>query len=137
MNRVVLDTNVVVSGLLFGGPPGRIATLWKAEKISPVISKDIAQEYLRVLSYPKFALSESEIEFIFYDEILAFTEVIEVPESKEVIIGDDPSDDKFLHCAVHGGVGNVVSGDVHLLNLKRYSGVEILSAREFLSGGVF
>ena len=68
--RVVVDTNVLVSGLLFAGQPGELVTLWKKGKIRPVCSREIVEEYLRVLAYPRFKLSETEIDFILTQEIL-------------------------------------------------------------------
>ena len=58
--RVVLDTNIVVSALLFGGQLERLIELWKEGKILPLCSKEIIDEYLKVLSYPKFQLTEEE-----------------------------------------------------------------------------
>jgi len=55
---VVLDTHVLVSGLLFGGAPGRLVDLWKAERIRPVMSSEMVSEFLLVLAYPKFQLTE-------------------------------------------------------------------------------
>lgn len=59
LTRVVLDTNIVISGLLFGGVPGKITGLWKKNQILPLVSKEIAREYLKVLSYPKFNLNST------------------------------------------------------------------------------
>jgi putative PIN family toxin of toxin-antitoxin system len=62
--RVVLDTNVLVSALLFAGPIGRLVALWRARRIMLLLSKDVFIEYLRVLTYPKFKLSGEEIKAI-------------------------------------------------------------------------
>jgi putative PIN family toxin of toxin-antitoxin system len=59
--RVVLDTNAVVSALLFSGVSSKLVSLWQEGLITPLLSRQILDEYLRVLSYPKFALSEEEI----------------------------------------------------------------------------
>lgn len=72
IRKVVIDTNVLVSGLLFGGVPSKIVNLWKSSKIQPIASAEIIDEYLKVLSYPKFDLDEEEISFLFYHEILLF-----------------------------------------------------------------
>jgi predicted nucleic acid-binding protein len=60
--RVVLDTNVLVSGLLFGGTPGLLVELWKTGRILPLMSGEMVNEFLRVLAYPKLQLSEAGIE---------------------------------------------------------------------------
>ena len=93
--RVILDTNVVVSALLFGGQPERLLDLWKKGKILPLCSKEIIDEYLKVLSYPKFQLTEEEVSYLLTQEILPWFEVVEVPEGKPYVEAD-PEDDKFI-----------------------------------------
>jgi len=56
---VVTDTNVFVSALLFGGPPGRLIPLWKPAKIQPHLTAEIVDELLHVLAYPRFELAEN------------------------------------------------------------------------------
>lgn len=130
---VVVDTNVVVSGLLFGGIPSRLVSLWKAGLIEPIVSKKILDEYLRVLAYPKFSLSETEIEFLLKHEILPYFQAIDISsESHEVIIESDPDDDKFLLCALTGTCDFIISGDRHLLELKSYHGIKIVTPADFL-----
>ena len=75
--RVVLDTNVLVSGLLFGGTPGRLMDPWKVGSIRPLMSGEMVDELLRVLAYPKFELSEEEIYYLLYVEVLPYTEMID------------------------------------------------------------
>jgi len=130
IGKVVIDTNVVVSGLLFGGVPGEIVRLWKDRRIQPLCSREIVEEYLRVLAYPKFALTESEIDFLLSQEILLWFEVVHV-EGGRTFVKADPSDDKFVWCALAGKADVIISGDEHLLAL-RSSPVPILSVQEFL-----
>ena len=113
---VVIDTNVVVSALLFGGVPNEIAVLWKTGIIQPKASKEILDEYIRVLAFPKFDLTEEEINFLLYHEILAYFDVLAV-KSGEPIVKDDPSDDKFIRCARAAKARIIISGDQHLLKL--------------------
>lgn len=132
--RVVLDTNVVVSAILFGGPPGNLILQWKKGAIQPLISQPIIDEYLRVLAYPKFKLTEQELNFLFYQEILPFFEtVVTSANPLPEIIKDDPSDDMFLHCAMAGRASIVVSGDRHLLKLNSYEQIKIMSPETFFS----
>lgn len=131
VSRVVVDTNVLVSGLLFGETPGAIVTCWHTGNVQPLCSKAIIEEYLRVLAYPKFRLTESEIDLILTHEILPFFEVLNVPSGKP-IVAMDPADDKFIWCAIEGGAKLIVSGDDHLLKLTD-SPVPVLSAADFLS----
>ena len=129
--KVVADTNVVVSALLFGGKPGELIPLWQGRSIKPAASKEIIDEYLRVLTCPKFKLSEEDINFILYREILPYFEIIEV-HSDERIIEKDREDDKFIRCALAGKAKFIVSGDNHLLAIKSYWKIKILSPADFL-----
>ncbi len=130
MKTVVIDTNVLVSGLLFDGPPGELVTLWKKKIIHPCCSREMVEEYLRVLTYPKFNLSESEIDFILTHEILPFFKTVKVKPDKRYVRAD-AEDDKFIWCALACGAEAIVSGDAHLLNLAG-SPVPIFSAVNFL-----
>ena len=64
VKKVVIDTNVLVSALLFGGVPAQLIPLWKSRTIRPFCSRKIMDELLRVLAYPKFSLSQTEIEYL-------------------------------------------------------------------------
>jgi len=131
MIRVVIDTNVLVSALLFGGKPGKLVSLWKKGKIQPCLSREMVDEHLRVLSYPKFELSENEIEYLIYHEILPYFEMIAVKERPEIVHADR-SDDKFLHYAAAARVASIISGDHHLLALKAHARIPILTVDQFL-----
>ena len=132
MKKIVIDTNVLVSGLLFSGPPGELVHLWKKRIVLPLCSNEIVNEYLRVLAYPKFHLSESEIDFILTHEILPYFEVVMVKPGK-AFVAADPADDKFIWCALDGRAKAIVSGDGHLLGLTD-SPVSVLTVAEFLQG---
>jgi putative PIN family toxin of toxin-antitoxin system len=132
INKVVLDTNVLVSALLFKGVlPGKLIECWKQGQIIPLASRDIIDEFIRVLSYPKFKLTEEEISFLLHKEILPWFEVITVKKYKPYVVAD-PDDDKFIWCALAGSADCIISGDEHLLNLDP-SPVLILSPSQFLS----
>ena len=129
--RTVIDTNVIVSAILFGGKPGELISLWKSGHIQPLASKDIFDEYINVLAYPKFELSEREINYILYNEILPYFEIVTLKPSN-TIISEDPSDDKFLHCAKAGKASVIISGDQHLLSLKSNVKIKIFTPSQFL-----
>ena len=129
--RTVIDTNVIISAILFGGIPGELISLWKSGHIQPLASKDIIDEYIKVLTYPKFKLSEKEINYILYNEILPYFEVVTLKPG-QAIIQEDPSDDKFIHCANAGRASVIISGDQHLINLKSYGKIKILTPSQFL-----
>jgi putative PIN family toxin of toxin-antitoxin system len=130
VKRVVIDTNVLVSALLFNGIPGKLIPLWKEKHIKPLCSKDIIDEYLRVLAYPKFKLSDAEIDYLLTVEILPWFYPITVPEGKSYI-KIDPQDDIFIWYAVKGKAHAVISGDSHLLKMKNPP-VHVLSVNDFL-----
>ncbi len=132
MTGVVVDTNVVISALLFGGVPGRLVPLWRKSAVIPYMSREILAEYIRVLSYPKFQLQTDEIEYLVYREILPHFEVVDLTASRPVIIAKDPSDDLFLYCAQAAGVDFIVSGDQHLLQLQSFGKIPIVSVPRFL-----
>lgn len=129
--RAVLDTNALVSALLFGGGPGRLVALWERGRILPLISKDVLLEYVRVLGYPKFGLDTEDIRGLIEEHVLPYAEMVTVDRVSEVV-PEDPADDKFLALALAGGAGFLISGDKHLLALKKYRSVEIVSPRQFL-----
>ncbi len=131
MIRVVLDTNVVVSALLFRGPTSRLVSFWQEGRLAPLISKEIFEEYLRVLGYPKFHLTPNEVKFLAERQILPFAEVVQV-KTVPSVIKEDPTDDVFLACAATGRADFLVSGDWHLLLRKKYEGITIISVNDLL-----
>lgn len=130
VKRVVVDTNVLVSALLFGGTPGKLLPLWKKDRISPLASRELVDEYLRVLAYPKFQLFETEIDFLLTQEIIPWFEVVEVSPG-EAFVANDPEDDKFIWCALAGKASCIISGDEHLLALSAPP-VQIMTPALFL-----
>ncbi len=131
MIPVVVDTNVFLSALLFGGTPGKLTPLWKSGKIQPQLNKTTVAELLRVLAYPKFELTENEIQYLLYVEILPFCNVVPT-KSGPVIITADSSDDMFLRCCDVSNAKALISGDSHLLALKSYGNASILIPSQFL-----
>jgi len=129
--RVVLDTNVLVSALIFTGRLNRIVDIWKEGRIIPVLTRETFDEFRRVLEYPKFALSKKEIRTIIEEEILPFFEVFDITHAVTGICRD-PDDDKFLSCAVSASADFIVSGDKDLLVVKEYRSVMIETPLNFL-----
>ena len=112
IRRVVLDTNVVVSALLF--ERGRLSWLrpsWMAGDFRPLVSEATAAELLRVLAYPKFRLSDQEMEALLGD-FLPFSEPVEVKEATTALPRlPDPDDHIFLQLAEAGTAEFLVTGD--------------------------
>lgn len=128
--RVVLDTNVFVSGVFFTGPPYQIMKAWQKGALEIVVSPPIVEEYRRVgkrLSHKFTGVDLSPI----LEFVAARAVVVETVELSEPVC-DDPDDDKFLACAISGSAQYIVSGDKHLLKLSGYEGLEIVTPRQFL-----
>ena len=128
--RIVLDTNVFISGVFFAGPPNQILTAWREGVVTLVISPEILAEYQRVAE----ALMK-RFPNINVDAILALLPIhADVVLAKELPnpVSEDPDDDKFLACAVASQTGVVVSGDKHLLRVSGYRGIEVLKPRTFI-----
>lgn len=129
--RTVIDTNVFISALLFGKEAEKILYLWQKRKIVFLASKEIVDEYIKVLSYPKFHLTKEEIRQLLEEEFFPFVEPVKVITKVNVIKGD-PADDRFLSLALDGKARYILSGDKHLLDLKEWHGVKIATIKEFL-----
>ena len=128
--RAVVDTNVFISSTLYGGFASKLLSYWQRGKFIYLISKQILEEYIKVLSYPKFRLTEKEIKWIIEEELLPYVETvkIKVPVS---VVKTDPSDNIFLSTAVGGKAPFIISGDRHLLVLKKYQDIQIVKIRDF------
>ncbi len=134
MIRAVLDANVFVSGILSAKTvPGRILRAWRDDRLHLATSPVILGELDRVLRYPKIARlhgwSAAEIaEFI---EDIAGLAMMTPGKLILKVIRDDPSDNRYLECAVESQADCIVSGDHHLQDLVHCQEIEILSPREF------
>lgn len=133
--RVVLDTNVVLSSLLFSS--GRLAPLrlaWQAGRFEPLVSADTAAELVRVLAYPKFKLNAADREELLAD-YLPYCRTVRMP-AKLPALPDcrDPGDVPFLALALAGKAQCLVSGDRDLLDVRAGFSVAIRTPDEFLSG---
>lgn len=128
--KVVLDTNVYISAILFGGNCEEILKLSSLGSFEIITSKAILEEIKSILQ-KKFGWSKTQAsETISYIREIA-TEV--EPDVSLLVVRDDPSDNKILECAVTANADYIVTGDKnHLLPLKQYKAVKILSPSEFL-----
>ena len=128
--RILLDTNVLISGIFFGGTPGRIVEAWQSGVIRIVTSPAILSEYADVLN--RIAAKRPGIEpYPILALLTANCECIESPELPESVC-DDPDDDKFFACAVTSGVTVIVSGDSHLLTQTGHRDIRVLTPAEIL-----
>ncbi len=130
--KVVLDTNTVVSAVLF--PRGRLAWLresWATGQFRPLVSRATTQELIQVLAYPKFGLDEEEIEVI----LAAYLPYVSAVSGGSRVAGlptcVDPDDQKFLTLAAHGGADVLVTGDRALADLQGQTEFDIESPAQF------
>lgn len=114
--RVVLDTNVVLSALVFGGgAAGRVRRAWQHGAVLPLASTATVKELVRVLAYPKFRLSQAEQDELLAD-YLPYTKTVRIPQPPpQVPACRDVLDAPFMHLAVAGRAHVLVSGDQDLL----------------------
>lgn len=128
--KVILDTNVFISGIFYSGPPNQILNAWRDGKIQLVISHDILREYLRVGEI--FADKFPSIDLQPILDLVTIEAELHVAEDLSERVCSDPDDDKFLACAIASGSKIIVSGDKHLVKVSGFHGIEILKPHEFI-----
>ena len=128
--KVVLDTNVLISGIFFSGPPAEILKAWRDGEIQFVLSSEIIDEYIRVSKILADGFSGVEISPIL-TLIVTHSDIIQVPSLSHQVC-EDPDDDEFLACALGSESKIIISGDKHLLKLSGYRGIRILTPRAFI-----
>ncbi len=128
--KIVLDTNVFISGVFFSGPPYQILKAWRDGHLQLLISVEILEEYHRVgelLSneFPHVDLGP-------FLELLTINTELVAPQKLPNQVCDDPDDDKFLACALAGKCKIIISGDKHLLKINGFKGIKVLRPRKFV-----
>ena len=129
--KVVLDTNVLISGIYFGGLPGKILEAWGARRFQLLVSTEILQEYLNVAERLADRYAGVEYESIL-GLIIQNAELVQ-PSDLPDPVSTDPDDDKFLACALAGESTTIVSGDSDLINVSGYCGIKVLTPKAFVS----
>ena len=121
--RIVLDTNVLISGIFWTGIPSEILELWIHDKYQLLTTEPILEEYNNILC----RVSKGKKENLVNAWMLFIVENgIVVNVRKKFKLSADPDDDKFIDCAVSGNADFIVSGDAHLLDLKSVLNVKII-----------
>jgi len=133
--KVVIDTNVIISGTFWSGTPYKILEAWRDSSISMVTSLEIIDEYTRVakelsIQYPSIDTSRF---------IKLITTNCELYSPMKLIqqVSVDPDDDKFIECAIAANVKNIISGDKDLLDISGYNAIEVLKPKDFLTKYLF
>ena len=127
--RIVLDTNILISGVFFRGKERDLLKLWFSGKFDVICTEEIFEEYSEVLTRfteKSGGNKHQKITNIIAKNCLFVKNVYNEKYSR------DPDDDKFINCAVSGGAKHIVSGDKDLLVLKKIGDLEIITATNFL-----
>jgi uncharacterized protein len=127
---VVLDTNVILSAILFGGKPRQVLQAALSGAIRVGVSESTFAELLEVLNRPKFGFSARFVQII-ASEFAAMAEWVEPTEHFEMV-KDDPKDNQFIDCAIVAGAAYLVSGDKHLLKLGKCGKTAIVNVDSFI-----
>lgn len=128
--RIVVDTNVFVSGIYWSGPPYQILTAWRDRKLVLVLSPAITEEYIRVAIELSKRFPNIDL-FPFIDLLIAEAKIC-IPKRLSRQVCKDPDDDKFIECALAGEARCIVSGDRYLLEVSEYQGIQILRPKDFV-----
>jgi putative PIN family toxin of toxin-antitoxin system len=128
--KIVLDTNVFISGIFFAGPPSQILKAWKDQHFQIVFSRQILDECQRVAAGLSSKFPTVNILPII-ELVTIFGYLVDAPVF-DMSVCEDPDDDKFLECALAGQCKIIISGDRHLLKLTGYKGIAVLSPRSFV-----
>lgn len=125
--RILIDTNILISGLFFGGIPKKLLSELD-ENFNVCVNEKITSEYNEQINKkilnPKYKLNE-ELKEKFFNNLQSF----EIKSDLKVC--RDPDDDKFINCAIDARAIYIVSGDNDLLTIRNFAGIEIVTAREF------
>ena len=132
--RVVLDTNVIISGTFWAGASSKIIKLVEVGKIKLILSTAIVEEYEEILNSDEIKEKVGHHE----ERTSAIHKILQIgtligPVERLAIIHDDPDDNKFIEAAISGNAQFIISQDKHLLNLKAYEGISIITPEQFLS----
>ncbi len=127
--KVVVDTNVLISGIFFTGPPYEMLKAWRDGLFQIVVSPEILEEYYGVAKrlverFP--SIDPTSILTL----ITTNSEIIQAPNLSTQVC-EDPEDDKFLACALAGNIKLIISGDKHLLKISGYQGISIITPSAF------
>ena len=130
MIKIVLDTNVIISGLGWEGNPRKIVNFWKTGKIILCISAKVLNEYIEVLERNIIPAND----YKWFIRLIEEKKNIEIVKPKKHfnVVKEDPDDNIFLDCGIESNVKYIITGDEHLLKLKKFDSIKIVSPVKFL-----
>ena len=129
--RIVLDTNILISAFGWKGNPYRILNLVIDQNFELIISQKQIEELRRVLTYPRLKITQEQ-QSRFLNLVLNIAIVVKTNDRLN-IIKEDPSDNIILESAADNDVEYLISGNKHLLKIKKFENVKIMTAAQFLS----
>ena len=129
--KVVFDTNIFISGIFWKGSSNKVITHWKEGKFTLVASLEAVSEIIKVLKDFKIRLSDEMIKGR-VDLIVGNSITVE-PKEKIAIVKDDPKDNIFIETAVAGNADYIISQDSHLLKLKEFRGIKIITPEDLIN----
>lgn len=132
--NIVLDTNTIISGLFWKGAPRQILDLARSGTFSLFTSPDLLAELSNVLERQKFSARIAQVSVSVEELVLGYASLAVTvrPHKINPVIKADPDDDKVLACAITAKAEIIVSGDSHLLDLKKYQGIKIITVNQVL-----
>ncbi len=132
--RVVLDTNVIISALLWSGAPNQILQLAEAGQLTICLNQSILDELIGVLRRRKFQRRLQAVGKSVDEMLSALLPLVQVyaPATAPGAVPEDPDDEMFIACALSAGATFVISGDEHLLALQKYEQIRIVTPTQFL-----
>lgn len=132
--NIVLDTNTVISGLFWKGAPRQVLDLARSGMFTLLTSPDLLAELADVLERQKFSMRLVQASISIEELILGYASLAITVRPNKItpVIQADPDDDKVLACAKTANAEVIVSGDSHLLELKEYEGIKIMTVNQLL-----
>lgn len=133
--KVVLDTNVLISALLWRGAPNELLKEIENKTLTLCITSALLEELEDVLTRPKFSFRIKERKTSCEELLAAVIDTAQLHPDRKIdpVVKEDPEDNRVLSCALTAGAEYILTGDHHLLKLKNWSGISILPPRKFLN----
>jgi uncharacterized protein len=127
--KIVIDANLFISAFFWQGNPKKVIDRIINKLDDLFISVDILNEITDVINRPKFKADKKETEN-YISEIKKIANIVDI--SEQINLSRDKKDNKYIDCAIAAGADFIVSGDIHLLELKEYGKIKIVKAKDYL-----
>ena len=128
--RIVLDTNIFISGIFWSGDSEKILFDWGNGKYKLIISTEIIREIVETLMDFKIQIPTNML--LLWISILSMNSNIVEPQEEINVVKEDADDNKFIEAAIEGNANYIITQDKHLLKIKEFRGIKILTPKEFL-----